>query len=69
MDKILVIVRGGVVQSVMCSEDCEVAIIDWDNIEAGQTELVEYDKQTAVAENDLNFEVETANNAIKDNEE
>jgi hypothetical protein len=68
MNKIVVIVRGGNIQDIMTTEDCEVAIIDWDNIIDGpELTPIEYDKQTGVNENDLDYQVEFANAAIREN--
>ena len=68
MNKIVVIVRGGNVQDIMTTEDCEVAIIDWDNIIDGpELTPIEYDKQSGVAEYDLDFQVEFAHAAIRVN--
>lgn len=39
MEKIRIIVRGGLVQAVgSTSKDIEVELIDWDNIKAGDEE-------------------------------
>ena len=68
MNKILIIVRGGNIQSVGCTKDCEVAIVDWDNIiEGGETRPIEYNEQDGVIEYDLDFQVEFANAAIREN--
>lgn len=69
MNKIVVIVRGGNIQEIMTTEDCEAAIIDWDNIiEGGETREIEYDKQTSVVEYNLDFQVAFANAAIRENQ-
>ena len=69
MNKILVIVRGGNVEAVMSTKDCEVAIVDWDNIiEGGETRLIEYTEQEGVVEYDLDFQIEFANASIRENQ-
>lgn len=67
--RILVVLRGGNIESVGCTGNCEVAIIDWDNIiEGGDTTKIEYDYQDGVPETELNEEIDHANEYINKNE-
>jgi hypothetical protein len=68
MNKILINVKGGIVQSVGCTEDCEIAIVDWDNIEGGETNEIAFEKETASGEIYLTEQVKIANDYIKENQ-
>lgn len=43
--KIIIDVRGGVIQEVITDEECEVMVVDWDNIKEGGADVpTEFEK-------------------------
>ena len=37
MTRIIIQVEGGVIQDIIATEPCEVLVVDWDNIKAGES--------------------------------
>lgn len=69
--KILVVVRGGLVEDVYCdSDDCTVTLLDWDNIhDCGETTPIEEDNfgKTFLDDNVFKNVLEVANDKIQEN--
>ena len=67
MDKVVVEIRGGVLTFIGSTNKCEIAIIDWDNIDGGQTDEVDYSPSGSYRENQLSLLIDEANKKITKN--
>jgi hypothetical protein len=71
MTKILVVVEGGIMQGIYCTDsNAEVTYIDWDNIKEGpELELVEQNNYPVdyLDEMVLEEKLEEANDVVREN--
>lgn len=42
--EVVIIMRGGVIESVMAKENMKVSILDWDSLENGEEDINEFTK-------------------------